>query len=128
MNYTVDMSIGICDCKSGCDGSSCAHQYFFWAKNISSGINFAPVFNKEDRQHFAKIAFGTALPLSFYEVLHSAPEPVLNDDEQLSQTAELATVCFFRAFSNNDLLNSIFFISVIKILLSKFFICGEKKD
>ena len=90
------MSIGICDCKSGCDGSPCAHQYFLWAKNISSGINFAPVFNKEDRQHFVKKAFGRALPLTFYEVLHNAPQPVANDDEQLPQRdiAELETVCF----------------------------------
>ena len=45
--YTVDMSIGICECSVGFDGSPCTHQYLIWAENLADSINFVPIFNKE---------------------------------------------------------------------------------
>ena len=45
--YTVDMSIGVCECSVGFDGSSCTHQYLIWAENLADSINFVPIFNKE---------------------------------------------------------------------------------
>ena len=66
------MTVGTCECPIGLDGSPCAHQYFLWADNISDSLNFAPVFNEKNRQHFAKIALGSSFPLSFYEGLHGS--------------------------------------------------------
>ena len=45
--YTVDMSIGVCECSVGFDGSPCTHQYLILAENLADSINFVPIFNKE---------------------------------------------------------------------------------
>ena len=70
LHHLVDMAIGRCECPVGADGSPCAHQYFLWAEKLASCVNFAPVFSKEERQKYAKIALGTSLPLNYYECLH----------------------------------------------------------
>ena len=58
--YTVDMLTGVCECAVGFDGSPCTHQYFTWAENLADSVNFVPIFNKEERQRWARIAFDTA--------------------------------------------------------------------
>ncbi|XP_066936103.1 uncharacterized protein [Clytia hemisphaerica] len=68
--YTVDMIIGICECKAGLDGSPCWHQYLLWSKGISTSSNFLPRFDKFERQKFAEIAFGKSLESSYYNPLH----------------------------------------------------------
>ena len=70
LHHLVDMAIGRCECAVGTNGSPCAHQYFLWVEKLASCVNFAPVFNKEERQKYAKIALGTSLPLNYYECLH----------------------------------------------------------
>ena len=71
-HYTVDMSIGMCECFIGCDGSPCAHQFVLWSENIADSVNFIPFTSKDERQRFARITLGIALPLTFYEPLHSS--------------------------------------------------------
>ena len=90
--YTVDMTVGICECFVGRDGSPCAHQYVLWSENVSDSVNFIPYFSKEERQRFARIAMGTALPLSYYENLHPSHErngqngvDFVNNTDELSQ-------------------------------------------
>ena len=61
--YTVDMSIGICECAIDFDGSPCTHQYLIWTENLADSVNFVPIFNKEERQRWVRIAFGTAIDL-----------------------------------------------------------------
>ena len=78
--YIVDRSIGMCECFIGCDGSSCAHQFFLWSENIPDSVNFIPFTSKDERQRFARIDLGTALPLTFYEPLHSSARTEVNVD------------------------------------------------
>ncbi len=80
VQYLVDMGTGVCQCKTGKNGAPCKHQYILWVNKVSDGINFLPVFSKEQRQMYAEIAIGSALPLHFYEGLHdqvlTLPEPI----------------------------------------------------
>ena len=69
--YTVDMSIGVCESPVGFNGSPCTHQHIIWAKTLADSVNFVPIFNNEERQRWARIAFDTALPLTYCEGLHS---------------------------------------------------------
>ena len=70
--YTVDMSIGVCDCPVGFDGLPCTHHYLIWPENLADSVNLVLIFNKEKSPRWARIAFGTALPLTYYEGLHSS--------------------------------------------------------
>ena len=69
--YTVDMTIGVCECAVGFDGSLCTHQHSIWAENLAGSLNFVLIFNITERQRWARIVFGTAFPLTYYEGLHS---------------------------------------------------------
>ena len=69
LSYTVDMTIGLCSCEVGKDGSPCKHQFMLWAAKKAKCLNFVPVNCPEDRQKLAKIAIGEALPLSYYTSL-----------------------------------------------------------
>ena len=62
--------MSLCECAVDFDGSPCTHQYLTWAEDLADSANFVPIFNKEERQRWARIAFGTALPLTYYERLH----------------------------------------------------------
>ena len=59
------MSVGMCECFIGCDGSPCAHQFVLWSENIADPVEFIPFTSKDERQRFARNALGTALPLKF---------------------------------------------------------------
>nr|XP_047142843.1 uncharacterized protein LOC124817091 [Hydra vulgaris] len=69
VHYNVDMSIGICDCSVGCDGSPCKHQYIVWKKHLYS-TNFLPYLSCKERQLCSYNAIGAILPDSLYEGLH----------------------------------------------------------
>ena len=56
----------------GFDGSSCIHQFLKWAENLTDSVNFILIFNKGEHQRWARIAFGTAFPLTYYEGLYSS--------------------------------------------------------
>ena len=65
------MTIGICSCENGKDGSTCKHQYVLWSANLASCINFVPVSQPTMRQKLAWIATERSLPLSFYNNLRT---------------------------------------------------------
>jgi hypothetical protein len=69
-SYLVDMTLGVCECKSGINGAPCKHQFVLWANKIAHSANFLPVFSKEQRMKFAKIAIGDTMSLHHYEGLH----------------------------------------------------------
>ncbi|KAI8485675.1 hypothetical protein Bbelb_365090 [Branchiostoma belcheri] len=71
-SYTVDMTVGVCSCPYGKDGSPCKHQYVLWAAKKANCPNFVSVTDSVERQKLAKIAIGKALPLSFYSNLRTA--------------------------------------------------------
>ena len=56
--YTVDMTIGRCECFAGKDGSTCRHQYCLWSKGFVSSFHFIPKFDTFQRKRFAEIAVG----------------------------------------------------------------------
>jgi len=68
--YIVDMSIGRCECFTGTNGAPCIHQFILWSKKKISSDNFLSN-DREKRQLFAFIAFGSTLDISYYESLHS---------------------------------------------------------
>lgn len=70
--YTVDMTVGVCSCAFGKDGSPCKHQYVLWAAKKVHCPNFVSVTDSLERQKLAKIAIGETLPLSFYNNLRTA--------------------------------------------------------
>jgi hypothetical protein len=91
VQYLVDMGTGVCQCKTGKNGAPCKHQYILWVNKVSDAINFLPVFSKEQRQMYAEIAIGSALPLHFYEGLHdqvlTLPEPIHAEPSLQSEPA-----------------------------------------
>ena len=74
------MTLGICSCTVGKDGSPCKHQYVLWVANLADCINFIPVSNPHDRQKLAWLAIGKTLPVACYKPLRSS------DAGQTSQT------------------------------------------
>ena len=50
------MSLGVCSCQTGKDGTPCKHQYVLWMANVAHCINFIPVTNPDSRQKLAWIA------------------------------------------------------------------------
>lgn len=70
-SYTVDMTLRICSCTVGKDGSPCKHQYVLWVANVVHCINFIPVTNSHERQKLAWIAIGKTLPVACYQSLRS---------------------------------------------------------
>ncbi|XP_028403993.1 uncharacterized protein LOC114526596 [Dendronephthya gigantea] len=69
-SYLVDMTLGVCQCKSGMNGAPCKHQYVLWANKMAHSTNFLPLFSKEQRMEFARIAIGNTMSLHHYEGLH----------------------------------------------------------
>jgi len=67
--FFVDISIGVCSCDKGQDGSPCKHQYLIWAAKLTNSLNFAPVESPELRQKLAMIALGSMQPVSKYTSL-----------------------------------------------------------
>ena len=80
VSYTVDMTLGICTCTVGKNGSPCKHQYVLWVANLADCINFIPVSNPHERQKLAWLAIGKTLPVACYKPLRSS------DAGQTSQT------------------------------------------
>lgn len=74
------MTLGICTCTVGKDGSPCKHQYVLWVANLADCINFIPVSNPHERQKLAWLAIGKTLPVACYKPLRSS------DAGQTSQT------------------------------------------
>ena len=73
------MTIGVCSCEIGSDGSPCKHQYVLWSANIANCLNFIPIAHPEVRQKLAWIAIEQSLPLSYYSNLRTSclsQEPV----------------------------------------------------
>ena len=65
------MSIGVCSCVMGRDGSPCKHQHILWASNTVNCINFVPVSNPQSRQKLAWIAIDQTLPITYYTNLRA---------------------------------------------------------
>ena len=65
------MSLGVCSCQTGKDGTPCKHQYVLWMANVAHCINFIPVTNPNSRQKLAWIALGKTLPVDSYNSLRS---------------------------------------------------------
>jgi hypothetical protein len=84
IQYLVDMKTGICQCKIGINGSPCKHQYILWAHKLADGVNFLPVFSKEQRQLYAQIAIEMSLPLQYYEGVHDQVLTLPHPAEQSS--------------------------------------------
>ena len=89
--YTVDMSIGMCECFIGCDGSPCENQLVLWSENIAGSVNFIPFTRKDERQRFVRIALGTALPLTLYKPLHSSAQVEVNVVDFFSENDDISS-------------------------------------
>ena len=96
--YLVDMNSGMCQCPIGSNGAACKHQYVLWAKNVANTSNFLPIFDKEERMKFAKMAIGESLALSFYEGLHERVINVPSPNVQNEQNQDKVAPLFFRRF------------------------------
>ena len=59
-----------CILQVGLDGSPCFHQYVLWSRKFASCPNFLPILDARERQYFAKIVTGEALPILYYESIH----------------------------------------------------------
>ncbi len=102
--YLVDMTLGICQCRTGMNGGVCKHQYVLWANKVAHGSNFLPVFSAEQRMEFAKIAIGETMPLEYYEGLHdrvvAVPESHVGDPEMRSTDDQVKNceIVLFRVY------------------------------
>jgi hypothetical protein len=87
----VDMSLGVCTCKTGQDRSPCKHQYLLWVTKLANCLNFVPVSCPELRQQFALVALGRTLATSKYTCLrHMDPvqDLVSSEAEEVSPAQE----------------------------------------
>ena len=66
--YTVDMTVGVCTCPQGLDGSPCSHQAAVSIYHDKASINSIPTLAPQIRQIYAQIALGDKAnkTLSFY--------------------------------------------------------------
>lgn len=76
------MTVGMCSCEVGKDGSPCRHQFILWSANVAHCINFVPVAQPQVRQQLAWIAIGDSLPLSCYKNLRT-------QDDQNQESSEV---------------------------------------
>jgi len=56
--YTVDMTVGVCTCPQGIDGSPCSHQAAVAIHYDKASINCIPTLAPPIRQIYATIALG----------------------------------------------------------------------
>ena len=66
------MSVCMCECYIGCDGSPCAHQFVLWSENTADSVNFVPFTSTDEHQRLARIAIGKDLQLTIHEPLYSS--------------------------------------------------------
>ena len=78
------MTVGMCSCEVGKDGSPCKHQYVLWCSNIAHCINFVPVAQPDVRQKLAWIAIGESLPLSHHQPLRDQASKENEDSDCLA--------------------------------------------
>ena len=78
------MTVGMCSCEVGKDGSPCKHQYVLWCSNLAHCINFVPVAQPDVRQKLAWIAIGESLPLSHYQPLRDQASKENEDSDCLA--------------------------------------------
>lgn len=69
---TVDMTVGVCTCPQGIDGSPCSHQAAVSIHYDKASINCIPTLAPIIRQIYAQIALGEKAEknLAFYASLH----------------------------------------------------------
>lgn len=86
--YVVDMSVGVCTCKRGIDGSPCSHQAAIAIHYNIASINCIPTLAANVRQIYAQIALGEKAEknLAFYANVH---------DAELSTSSPKETDMFF---------------------------------
>ena len=72
VRYLVDMSVGVCSCTGGQDGSPCSHQAAIVRHYRVPSINSIPTLSPLIRQEIATIALGTGAIQNhqFYASLH----------------------------------------------------------
>ena len=72
ITYTVDMTVGVCTCPQGIDGSPCSHQAAVSIHYGTASINCIPTIAPNVRQIYAQIALGekATSSISFYANLH----------------------------------------------------------
>ena len=70
--YTVDMTVGVCTCPQGIDGSPCSHQAAVAIHYDKASINCIPTLAPAIRQIYAQIALGGNAEKNpvFYASLH----------------------------------------------------------
>ena len=78
--YTVDMTVGVCTCPQGVDGSPCTHQAAVVLHYGTPSINCIPSLSPHVRRIYARIALGEKAEekTSFYAGLHDSN---LNTDD-----------------------------------------------
>lgn len=84
------MTIGICSCNIGKDGSPCKHQYVLWCAKIAYCINFVPISQPEIRQKLAWIAIEQSLPLSYYKNLRTPDDSSKPESDEILPENEAA--------------------------------------
>ena len=70
--YTVDMTVGVCTCPQGIDGSPCSHQAAVAIHYDKASINCIPTLAPAIRLIYAQIAMGEKAEKNpaFYASLH----------------------------------------------------------
>ena len=83
ISYTVDMTVGVCTCPQGIDGSPCSHQAAVSIHYGTASINCIPTIAPNVRQIYAQIALGerAATDISFYASLHSCTSSSVDNTE-----------------------------------------------
>ena len=76
VKYLVDMSLGVCSCTAGQDGSPCSHQAAVVKHYHIPAVNCIPTLSSESRQLLANVALGCNSVQNpyFYSSLHQKKE------------------------------------------------------
>ena len=94
VKYLVDMSVGVCSCTAGQDGSPCSHQAAVVRHYGVPSINCIPTLSPQIRQEIATITLGSNAiqNYQFYASLRQEKQEIKvpvpsHDDQDFSETA-----------------------------------------
>lgn len=89
MQFKVNTLISACNCDKGLSGAPCSHQVAVTLKQEKNANTLLPVYKKEIKRLFAKVALGEAhkTTLGFYATIH---EKLLHADSMHPQESNEA--------------------------------------
>ena len=102
--YTVDMTVGVCTCPQGIDGSPCSHQAAVAIHYDKASINCIPTLAPAIRLIYAQIALGEKAEKNpaFYASLHDKTTTTSMEVDMFDPDFSLPSMDLIRSGAKSD--------------------------